>query len=257
MNPSEPLLRVRKTLDTVLAKVDIGTQADYRSPARVDLAHRRALDRAGGGQLPGPTRGGSSSPPEKDERIEAERVKRQAERDARRLEELSRQVDIAMREIATITDRQAEVIHESKLPVNVLPGCRSCARREDDNGITIGGHHAAIYEKSIGSGLCRDCWEFRSATDALPPIRWCHLLHAEGKRAANRWLAQNYPNLVASVRRATNPTTAAVSKKPPRCGHPTGKDGAPCARRLMHEGQCFSAAELAAVDDQCHTPTAS
>lgn len=240
--PDETLRSVRNDLDILLKPIEVGTKDYPKSLPRVAVAHQRALDRAGAGALPSPgLRGGSSHPTVEDERKEAERVKRQAEKDAFDIGIIAGRMARDARELRRITDRQAEVIHESKVPTDVLPGCRSCARKEDDNGVTIGGHFAELYMKSIGSGLCRDCWEFESAMDAIPPIRWCHLLHTQKKRAANRWLADNHPKLVATAQKRAkirNP------KRPKLCGHPTGKDGEPCARRLMHQGECLPSAEI-------------
>lgn len=202
--PSETLLKVRAHLDTILAKRDEGTADNPRSVTRIDTAYQRALDRAGGGQLPADgQRGGSSNPDDANDRREADRVKRQAEKDAWDIGILTARMvkDAAM--LRQITDRQAEVIHESKLPVNVLPGCRSCARKEERDGQTAGGHWAPVSDKGTAAadGLCRQCYEFKLATGGLPPIVWCHMMHTVGTKQANKWLAREFPKLLESVQR--------------------------------------------------------
>lgn len=202
MKPSEKLLAIRGDLDVVLTKREEGTIDYPRTVARIDTAYQRALDRAGGGHLPSDgERGGSSNPRDGDERKEAERVKRQAERDARKIDELVIRLSTAAHELREITDRQAEVVHESKLPTEVLPGCRSCARKEDADGKTVGGHWAPVDDKGSADGLCRQCVEFKNATGGLPPVTWCHKRHCEGGKAANRWLAKEFPKLLESVQR--------------------------------------------------------
>lgn len=199
MKPSESL---KTALEPLLRKVELGTKDYPRQESRLDVAQQRALDRAGGGQLPSDgIRGGTVNPTDADDRKEADRVKRQAEKDAWDIGTITARMVSDARSLARITDRQAEVIHDSKRPLNALPGCRSCARKEDDGGVTIGGHWAAVYEKSLSSGLCRDCWDFRSATGGVPPIKWCHKMHVEGKKSANRWLATEFPKLMESVQR--------------------------------------------------------
>lgn len=200
--PSERLQRVRDDLDRVLTKRDEGT-ADYPRPTpRIDTANQRALDRAGGGQLPSETRGGSSNPKERDERSEADRVRRQAEKDAWVLDTTIARMAKDARTVREITDRQAEIVHESKLPTDVLPGCRSCARKEERDGKTIGGQWSGVTDKAPAQGLCRECYEFKLATGGgLPPIMWSHLRHTEGGKAANRWLAKEFPKLLESVQR--------------------------------------------------------
>lgn len=218
--PSEQLARVRRVIDTVTTKVGHGTADTPRLSARIDLAFDRASDRAGGGQLPGPTRGGSSSPEATEERTEADRVKRQAEKDARAIVELVASMHDAAHKIERIVDRQAETVHPGKLPTNVLPGCRSCARKEQDGDVTIGGHWAEVYPKAPSVGLCRQCWDFKAATGGLPPIKWCHKLHTGKRNDANRWLGENFPNLLRDVQR----------KKPE-------PDEAPrCATEWWHQG---------------------
>lgn len=244
--PSEKLLQIRADLDVVLTKRNEGTADFVREVPRIDTAMQRALDRSGAGSLPTDgERGGSSSPKDVDERRMAERVARQAAKDAHDIGVLVARMKADAATLRHITDRQAEVVDGTKNTDAGLPGCRSCARKEDDNGVTIGGQWAEVYEKSKASGLCRDCWEFESAMDAIPPVKWCHLLHTQKKRAANRWLALNHPELVAVAQKRAKVRSP---KKPKLCGHPTGKDGAPCARRLMHQGECLPAAEIARLE---------
>lgn len=201
MKPSETLVRVRVDLDKLLLIREEGTADCPRPTPRVDTAYQRALDRAGGGQLPREERGGSSHPKDADDRKEADRVKRQAEKDARALDRLVARMVADAVELKRITDRQAEVIHESKLPTDVLPGCRSCARKEERDGLTIGGQWAGVTDKAPASGLCRDCNDFKNATGGLPPIVWCHMMHKVGKKQANRWLARVFPSLMNSIER--------------------------------------------------------
>lgn len=202
--PSETLQGIRDDLDVLLRKVEVGTSDYPRSLPRVEVAFQRAQDRAGAGQLPASgIRGGSSNPDDRDERKVEDRVKRQAEKDAWDLSVISARMAADARELKRITDRQAETIHESKLPLDVLPGCRSCARKEDDNGVTIGGQWAPVDDKGTASaeGLCRACYEFKLATGGIPPVKWCHKRHAESGKAANRWLATAFPKLLESVQR--------------------------------------------------------
>jgi hypothetical protein len=202
--PSERLQRIRDDLDTILTKRNEGT-ADYpREVPRIDTAFQRALDRAGGGALPSDgERGGSSSPDSEDahDRRMADRVKRQAEKDAWAISTIIARMVKDADELRVITDRQAEVVHESKLPTDVLPGCRSCARKEERDGRTIGGQWAPVDEKFTTEGLCRQCGEFKLATGGIPPIMWCDIRHRQGGKAANKWLAKEYPKLLDSVQR--------------------------------------------------------
>lgn len=197
MKQSEQLAQVRRVIETVNTKVGHGTAANPKLSARIDLAYDRAVDCAGGGTLPGPTTGGTSSPQADEERNEAQRVKREAERDARTIEELVSMMRTAALKIERIVDRQTGTIHPSKLPTNALPGCRACARKELDGDVTIGGHFEHVY----ADGLCRPCWDFKSATGGLPPTKWCHLRHTQGKKAPNLWLAKAFPKLLESVQR--------------------------------------------------------
>lgn len=233
MKPSERLVPTRKLLEKVCAFTPVGTQDVPRFVTRVDLASQRAEDRAGGGSLPRETRGGSSHPSVEDERREAERVKRQAARDVERLDELAKRIARDAQEIAQITDRQAEIVHESKLPVDVLPGCRSCGRREEHNGHTIGPHWAGITDKAPASGLCRQCNNFKIATGGLPPFMWCHLRHTKGGEHANRWLGKEFPHLLESVQRKAK----AKDEPLPPCGTVWTHLGADhvCIRAQEHE----------------------
>ena len=194
--------KLQAVLEPLLRKVECGTQDHPRKLARLDVAAQRAEDIAGAGQLPTDgERGGTSLPEDVDDRKDAERVKRQAERDVAAFKELSARIETDAKELARITDRYAEVISDTKRPLTALPGCRSCARKEDVAGVTMGGQWAPVDEKGIGEGLCRQCVEFKNATGGLPPVKWCHLRHTQGAKAANRWLATEFPRLLESVQR--------------------------------------------------------
>lgn len=201
MKPSESL---KTALEPLLRKVELGTKDYPRQESRLDVAQQRALDRAGGGQLPSDgIRGGTVNPTDVDDRKEADRVKRQAEKDAWDIGTITARMVSDARSLARITDRQAEVIHDSKRPLNALPGCRSCARKEESDGVTVGGHWAPVDTKGTApaEGLCRQCYEFKLATGGVPPVMWCHRRHTKGAKDANRWLAQNFPHLKESVDR--------------------------------------------------------
>lgn len=193
-------------LEPLTRKMDCGTQDYPRKEARLDVATQRATDIAGAGSLPADgERGGTSLPEDVDDRKEAERVKRQAERDATAFKELTARMLADAKELARITDRYAEVISDSKRPLDTLPGCRSCSRKEEVAGVTMGGQWAPVDDKGTTEGLCRQCVEFKNATGGLPPVKWCHLRHTQSGKAANVWLAKEYPNLKLSVdRKAKN-----------------------------------------------------
>lgn len=201
--PSESLNDALDSLKTVLERRNEGTQDFPRPVCRVDTAYQRAIDRAGGGQLPvNGTRGGSAiSDDDKDERKNRQRVMRQAEVDARKIDELRIRLVSDTAALRVLVDRHAETVDGTKNPDVGLPGCRSCARKEDDNGQTIGGQWAPVDDKGASDGLCRQCVEFRNATGGIPPTKWCHIRHTQGGKAANKWLAQNYPRLLESVQR--------------------------------------------------------
>lgn len=210
MSQSENLLRVRERIDLVLLTRNEGTVDYPRKVARIDTAHQRAMDRAGGGNVPHgePDLTDDDSmivpdPEAAEERRNQDRVKRQAEKDAWKIQTLIGRMATDAKELAEIVDRQAEVVHESKLPTDVLPGCRSCARKEDANGATLGGQWAPVDTKGTApaDGLCRACYEFKLATGGIPPILWCDIRHRQGAKAANRWLAKEYPKLLDSVQR--------------------------------------------------------
>lgn len=200
--------QLRSAADAIAAAlrvVETGTVDSRRRIHRVDLALKRAEERMGEELPTHGTRGGSSSPGTVEENAERRRVVRQAAVDASDLPRLCRNVEQLSQRLDRLVNRQVEIVHEGKLPAEgVLPGCRSCARKETDNGLTVGGHFAPIYDKvpsAAAEGLCRECWEFKRATDGIPPVMWCHKHHTGKRTDANRWLAASFPKLLESIQR--------------------------------------------------------
>jgi hypothetical protein len=202
--PSTTLKDAHESLKLVLEVRNEGT-ADYpKQVARVDTAYQRALDRAGGGELPNyDHRGGSSVSDDDDaERKNRQRVMRQAVIDVRKIDELVIRIASATHQLRKLVDRHAETVGPHKQDEDTgLPGCRSCQRKEQDGDSTIGGHFAGVTDKAPESGLCRQCNDFKNATGGLPPVMWCHLRHTKGGSHANRWLAKEFPALKESVDR--------------------------------------------------------
>ncbi len=198
-----------KALEPLLREVEVGTKDYPRKVARIDIAIQRAEDRAGGGNVPNGEPDLTSDGPVvvdsemSEEHRNQERVKRQAEKDAWALQTKIARMIADARDIAVIMTRQVEIVSESKLPTDVLPGCRSCARKEEADGHTVGGHWAPVDTKGTApaEGLCRQCYEFKCATGGIPPVGWCHRRHTKGAKDANRWLAKEYPALKVSVDR--------------------------------------------------------
>lgn len=183
-------------LEQSVAWTTNGTADKPRRVRKVDLALEhikdwmtRLLPRDG-------ERGGSSSPREADDRVEAQRVGHQVRRDQEALAEHLKNLNVAARGIYDITVRNVETIDPAKLPLTPLPGCLSCARVEMKGSVRIGGHFASVMpaereqdgtrgnRKANDAGLCRWCWEAKEATGKVPEVDECDTYHREGPRAA-------------------------------------------------------------------------
>lgn len=181
---ADALSRALTSIELTLGFTTNGTADRPRRVRKIDLAveHMEAwrdfrLPRDG-------ERGGSSSPTEHDDRLEARRVDQQVARDLQALPELIRTIETAAQRLYSLMLRNVETIDLSKLPKDPLPGCVSCARVEFKNGRPVGGHFAPVYDKSEKAGLCRWCWDARQATGKLPEVDECDVYHREGPRAA-------------------------------------------------------------------------
>ncbi len=230
-------------LERVVAKTTTGTNAEPRITSRVDLARDRAEERAGGHLPRDGTQGGSSSPQEADERKERELVCRQAEIDYFDIATLVRQLAADANELERIVNRQAETVHESKLPMDVLPGCDSCARY---------GHFEKVDEHRPGFHLCRWCREFQMSYGQLPPKEAVELRHRESANAAGRWIARNPMLRMAATRievlrmeqkldteeldRCATTFTDMTARTDYQCIRPQGHEG---EHRGVRDGQSF------------------
>jgi hypothetical protein len=123
--------------------------------------------------------------------------------------------DVWTRDLTRLVARYTETVHEDKLPSDV-PGCRSCARVEWDDGVKQGGHFAPVMPwkgelvdgkvvrgnaVAAAAGLCRWCftWAQPEAVrlkcrveqqKSWPPVKACDLRHAQSERAAGVYLAK-------------------------------------------------------------------
>ncbi len=246
MRPSAELRKIVGVLERVVAKTTTGTAAQTHITTRVDLARDRAEDRAGGHLPREGTNGGSSSPQEADERKERELVCRQAELDYFDIAILVHQLAADANELERIVNRQAEVVHESKLPMDVLPGCDSCARY---------GHFEKVDEHRPGFHLCRWCREFQLSYGQLPPKEAVELRHRESANAAGRWIARNPalrdaaakievhrlecklpPEAHEELDRCATTFTDMTARTEFQCIRPQGHDG---EHRGVRDGQSF------------------
>ncbi len=243
MKPSAELRKAIDVLGRVVAKTTAGTTDNPRPTTRVDLALDRAEDRAGGHLPREGTNGGSSSPREADERKERELVCRQAEIDHIQIGVLVHAINRAADVLERIVNRQAETVHESKLPMDVLPGCDSCARY---------GHFEKVDERRPGIHLCRWCREFQLSYGQLPPKEAVELRHRESANAAGRWIARQTVLQVAAVRievarqeaklpveeldRCATTFTDMTARTEFQCIRPQGHDG---EHRGVRDGQSF------------------
>ena len=136
-------------LERVLAKADV--LVDPKRRVLVDLAAQRIEEHVPLG-VPGTsgdsTRGGSSSPTELEDRIEAARVGRQAALDAEKLGVLVKTIKRASTDLLLLVQRQTSTLHPDKLPAKD-PGCVSCARTEVRRGERIGGHFGPVADRAI------------------------------------------------------------------------------------------------------------
>lgn len=184
---SESLYRSCLTLNRILAEHTIGTVNAPRTVIAVDLALQRASAWATD-QLPlAGQRGGSSSPQDIKDAMEATAVKRAAADALHRIQTLIRSIHANTTELYSLTQRYVETIDPKKAPTP-LPGCKSCARIDGQPPHRLGGHFAPVYDKAKKHGLCRWCYEVQRATGQLPPIRACDTYHRVSPRAAAQLL---------------------------------------------------------------------
>lgn len=189
-NYTDALSRAHTAIAQVLKSADVGTAAEPRRVKLIDAAVEHAVAWA---EIQAPREGewgGSSAPAAVEEQEEQQRVARLGAHAASRLPEIVKALDSLGCEMYDLIQRLTSVVHPNKYPSSALPGCMSCARKEGGEGRQIGGHFAAVYEKSKASGLCRWCWDHDQATGELPPVKACHIYHSQGPRAAGIWLAK-------------------------------------------------------------------
>lgn len=187
------LQRAEARIARLFTPITIGTSDAPHTLKAVDLAYARveAWARVHVQDTTLGERGGTFTPNEVDENDETRRIAAQALKDVQRIPELCSRINHDTAELEQIVQRVTVSIDPKKMPAHVIPGCRSCARREDDGEIEIGGHWAALYDKAKSVGLCRWCYDASAGgKGTLPPVRACHLYHVEGPTAAGRWLAR-------------------------------------------------------------------
>ena len=189
-------------LEWLLGIMDVGTMDRPRRVRRIVLVAERIQQWPAVQQPSSGERGGTSNDVEASERKEAQRVTAQAKRDEATLTEFMR----FLGKVRDLAPRYLNPVDASTLPPPKIPGCRSCARTGIDSGVKVGGHFCASMSpntertpdgKTIRGnteaaelGLCRWCWDHRSATGEFPPIKACDLRHTQGERAAGVWLAK-------------------------------------------------------------------
>lgn len=137
--------------------------------------------------------------------------------------------------------RHQEAVLAPKLPIKHKAGCENCDTVKGDDGRP---HHLS-YQPVKARDLCGWCYRFQYGDGAdrpgygVPPVyailRW-HLDHL-GEEVTPRMVRDHMPvEFAAREERKRRPGT---------CCHPTGKDGAPCAREFMHDGICSPVALVA------------
>ncbi len=225
----------RADLHAVLDVKDFGPPAGPRLWAVPLVLACERMDAWGGAQPPkwdlgGKARGGSSSPREVEDRLEARRLMNQIARDASRLPLLVVQIEFTVglavvgegrfvyrlncvrsrvsaalqgivevdgkglerltRDLVSLVARYTRPVDESKLPKDD-PDCLSCARTMFRKGQKLGGKSEPVYEKAKKHKLCRFCYDFSGGNqDAWPPIEMCHIRLEQGPRAAAAWLSR-------------------------------------------------------------------
>lgn len=188
-----------------------GTADKPRRVRRLDLALEHMADWAARLLPRDGQRGGSSSPTETEDRVEAQRLGHSLRQDRAKLAEHLKNLNHAARGIYDITARYVETIDYSKLPSEErIPGCVSCARVETVKGIRLGGHfwpivpekdeygeHGKLVQRGNAEAhaekLCRWCFEKKRATGELPPVQACDIYHTQSPAMAGRWLAKQEP----------------------------------------------------------------
>lgn len=208
--------RIRDVCDRLLKKVEVGTQARSEFVTVLDLAWRHLHEWA---DVTPPsqdsTRGGSSSPVEAEDRLEEQRLHRQALRDLARVPELIREAMRAADELLLVASRYSVPIDHSKLPKEPLPGCVSCARPQDVRRPGTGlfspmaepdAWGAKRWGKNLSESvhaiaLCEFCRDVSVAnaqeTGAaaveprhFPPLKAVELWVHQSRAAASRWLSR-------------------------------------------------------------------
>jgi hypothetical protein len=244
LKPSADLNEACDVIARVVARTSTGTQADPGHTTRIDLALSRAEDRAGGRLPRDGDRGGSSTPSEADERKERDAVCRQAELDYHELGRLVGVVKSAAHTLERIVNRQAEVVHESKLPADgPLPGCVSCARF---------GHFEKVDERRPSFRLCKWCRDVQVHYGQLPPREAIDLRHSSGPTAGGQWLARDpvFRALAVVVEQRRLEEKLTEPDELPRCPNIYTHLGADyrCVRPVGHGPGCRAVLDGASVE---------
>lgn len=202
MSLHDDLIEIRQICEFALGTISHGTEERVRRFTRIGFALKQARVRIAEKVWSEGERGGSSSPREAEDRLEARRVHAQAVKDDEELPAGIRGSLHLMRNVKSGIVRNTQVIDD--VPIPDIPGCRSCARVGREKGQRIGGHFAPAMPSKDESvegvtvkgnaaaareKLCRWCFDHFSATGDLPPVKACDMYHRVSAAAAGRWLA--------------------------------------------------------------------
>lgn len=211
----DPLDQALADLELLCKKVQTGTAARPSTVRVIDLAFSHMRDWADTRPVrlePEGPRGGSSSPVEIGERLEDQKVGRNALADHATALTLVKTICTAAERLHALTIRYTKPIDHTKLPTaDDLAGCVSCARVKRKGPVSVGGHFAPVDVKNYPrEQLCRFCGDYargdaqlrrlppveledgstRKAMGDFPPVEACDVLHMQGAPAAGRWLAR-------------------------------------------------------------------
>lgn len=184
--------------------------------ALLDLAAGHIKDWLPSGTMPAVgERGGSSSPVEAEDRVEAMKVARGAMRDDKRMKQLCAQLEALGAELYALVVRNVGLVDASKIPTRD-PECVSCARPQNPKD-KASGHFSDVADpdphavRRWGSGLaasvgrlqlCSFCRTHAIASakangrDSVvpsrdyPPLKAVDLLCRQSEQAAGLWLAK-------------------------------------------------------------------
>ena len=190
--PKDDLGRFLEDLEQLVGIVTLGTADQKRRVRRLRLTVERIQSwRSEANPVAGPDRGGSSSPTEAAERREDRQVTVATLRDDQTARGLVADLAPGARQLAQMVARYTTPIDHSKLPKpeDIVPGCVSCARQQQEGKKKTPGHFNPIDDRYKGLKLCRWCGDHREADGALPSLDLVDVYHRQGPQAAGRLAA--------------------------------------------------------------------